>query len=546
MRAGTAALLALALSACDGPDVGTPEADPGAAAPPASVKGTLRVSVYGEEAADSGQAPFRHVSVYANGPDYRGMEDNDLRGFLDGRFMYAWNQPGQGHVRAGRRKMHARYGEVELFRSIQRWEGVALPPRAHVHRASLTLHVERGPKRPLRFFLYAVKPDWDPGRGGARGNNTDPPEPGDVWWRERAHGEAAWGLPGVGYASDQDPDADTEAMPLAEVRWARPQTTLVFESEALAAYAQRRARRRLPLLFLVKLEDYVEDEPYTLFKIWSGNAGEERNPARRPTLRLEWESPDELARLERGIHLEHGRTLELPSLPGSGPRIVAASFETEEGHEPPRIEVHDPAAGRWRLAVAPLALDGAATRVRVVAARDPVLLGQPFRSAIRDSWIRTAPPEEQRVPWTFVSPRGEVRVVESRYAGDYRWEVEFEPGELGRWRYFYETDFERPQRSADGFFDVVAGDRAHVQQELRALLARIRAASPASREEAVATFGVPFWRLERAAMRLETPESFRAAPGRETFALISEVRAALSLREQVPDEPRIRPMKRAF
>ena len=67
-----------------------------------------------------------------------------------------------------------------------------------------------------------------------------------------------------------------------------------------------------------------------------------------------------------------------------------------------------------------------------------------------------------------------------------------------------------------------------------------------SREEAVEAFGVPFWRLERAAMRLETPESFRAAPGRGTFALISQVRAALSLREQVPDEPRIRPMKRDY
>ncbi len=546
MRAGVAALVALALAGCGDPDVRAP-ADSGAAAPPpASVKGSLRVSVYGEGPARPSQAPLRHVSVYANGPDYHGMEDNDLRGFLDGRFMYAWNQPGQGHVRAGRRKLKARYGEAELFRSIQRWQGVALPPRARVHRASLTLHVEKGPKRPLRLFLYAVKQDWDPGRGGARRNNTDPPEEGDVWWRERAHGEAAWGLPGVGYASDADPDADTEAMPLAEAGWARPDATVVFESEALAAYAQRRGRRRLPLLFLVKLEDYVEDEPYTLFQIWSGNVGDERNAARRPTLVLEWESPGELARLERGVHLEHGRSLELPALSGTGPRIVAASFESDEGHEPPRIEVHDETAGRWRLAVAPLAIEGAGTRVRVVAARDPVLLGQSFRSAFRDTWVRTAPPEEQRVPWTFVSPRGEVRVVESHYAGDYRWEVEFAPTELGRWRYFYETEFERPQRSADGFFDVVAGDRAHVQQELRALLARIHDGSPGSREEAVEAFGVPFWRLERAAMRLETPESFRAAPGRETFALISEVRAALSLRERVPDEPHIRPMKRDF
>ena len=88
----------------------------------------------------------------------------------------------------------------------------------------------------------------------------------------------------------------------------------------------------------------------------------------------------------------------------------------------------------------------------------------------------TAPPEEQRVPWTFVSPRGGHYVVEARYAGDYRWEVEFQPTELGRWLYFYETSFidepgfANPYRSAEGFFDVVAGDRETARRGLRALV----------------------------------------------------------------------------
>jgi hypothetical protein len=181
----------------------------------------------------------------------------------------------------------------------------------------------------------------------------------------------------------------------------------------------------------------------------------------------------------------------------------------------------------------------------------PVPLGQPFRSELRDTWVITAPAEEQRVPWTFVSPRGEHHVVEARYAGDYRWEVKFQPTELGRWLYFYETSvmdepgFEYPYRSAEGFFDVVAGGRETVHSALRSLLARIHEAAPASQSEAVAEFGVPFWRLERSALRLETPESFRAEEGRETFGLLTEVRAALAGR-RVRDRRRMKPLERDF
>jgi hypothetical protein len=523
----------------------------GPASPPASVKGLLRLGVYGEGSA-TGSEPLRQTSVFVNGPGYRGMEDNDLRGFLDGRFMYAWNQPGQVHVRAGRRNMSSRHGEVELFRSIQRWEGVLLPPRARVHRASLVLTVESGPNRRLTLFLYAVRKDWSPGRGGAQGNNTDPPEAGDVWWTERAHAEEEWGLPGVGFASDDHPDADTEAMPLAEASWSRPQQVVVFESEALAAYAEHRGHSGEPLLFLMKLDDYTEDEPHTLFQYYSGNAGILRNPARRPRLVLEWGSPEELAHVEREIHLEHGRTLELPAFERAGARLVAASFAPEEGHERPTLEIRGGEDDVWRAATHPVEVSHAPVRVRLVAARDPLPLGQPFQGEFRDTWLTTAPPEGQRVPWTFVSPRGEHHVVEARYAGDYRWEVEFQPTELGRWLYFYETSFtgtpgvaHPPRRSADGFFDVVAGDREIVRGALRSLLARIREAAPASKTEAVAEFGVPFWRLERASLQLETPESFRSEEGRETFGLLTEVRQAL-VGHGVPDRPRMRPLERDF
>ena len=515
-----------------------------AAPPPASVKGLLRVGLYGEGAATRSEW-LRQTSTFVNGSDYRGMEDNDLRGFLDGRFMYAASQPGQVHVRAGRRKMHSKAGEVELFRSIQRWEGVLLPPRARVLRASLTLAVENGPKRPVSLFLYAMRKDWSPGRGGARRNNTDPPEVGDVWWTERAYAEEEWGLPGAGFASDDHPDADTDAMPLAEASWNAPQQTVVFDSMALAAYAERRGRAGHPLLFLVKLDDYTEDEPFTLFEYYSADADSPRNPTRRPRLVLEWESPDELVRVEREIHLEHGRTVELPALGGTGAQLLAASFFPEEGHERPILEVRGGEDDAWRAASHPVPVSGAPVRVRLVAAHDPLPLGQVFRSGLRNTWLTTGPAEEQHVPWTFVSPRGEHHVVDARYLGDYRWEVEFQPTELGRWLYFYETNFVHPYRSAEGFFDVVAGDRETARRGLRALLARIHEVGLLPKSEAIAEFGVPFWRLERAAIRLETPESFRSEEGRETFALLTEIRRALT-GHKIRDRSRIKPMKRLY
>src|SRR3972149_2977698 len=69
---------------------------------PVGVSGIFQFSAYHE----SGESvkPLRHTSIYVNGPDYTGMEDNDIRGFLDGRFRNGWNQPGQSHVRVGRRE----------------------------------------------------------------------------------------------------------------------------------------------------------------------------------------------------------------------------------------------------------------------------------------------------------------------------------------------------------------------------------------------------------------------------------------------------------
>jgi hypothetical protein len=369
-----------------------------------------------------------------------------------------------------------------------------------------------------------------------------------VWWDEVAHAQRPWGLPGAGFASETHPDADTPAMPLAESVYHEVDRRVTFESEALRAYAERRIRAGQPLLFLVKLTDAQEDRSSTLLVIYSANVDGPRHAERRPRLTLEWDAPGERLALEQEVHLEHGRSVDLPPLDAAGARWLAASFTPDEGYEAPSVLLRAP-DGAWRAAPPLGPLAGARLDLRLVAARDPVVVGQAFVSDLRDTWVRSAPPEKQKVEYTFVSPTGARHHVDAAYVGDYRWEVQFAPGEIGRWRYHFRHKLEDPYRSSEGLFDVLPGGREDVARQLRALLADIRATDPdvdkGEHFEITRKYGERFWRLERAAMQLETPESFRSESGREMLALITEVREAMSGRN-VPENPELEAMGREW
>ena len=113
---------------------------------PTTVRGTIRVCAFdGQPDPDPGGERVVHTSEFVAGPSYDGMEDNDIRGFLDGGFQWAFNQMGQAHVRAGRnasRPMHLRYGEPEVFRVLQRWDGIRLPRGTSVLECRLRLHID--------------------------------------------------------------------------------------------------------------------------------------------------------------------------------------------------------------------------------------------------------------------------------------------------------------------------------------------------------------------------------------------------------------------
>src|SRR5690606_35668650 len=101
---------------------------------PPSLRGTVNVSLFRslpDNGANLTELALLHRHSWVRGRKYEGMEDNDIRGFLDGRFVAAWNQPSQVHVRLGRTwRNWYRFGERELFRVLHRWDGIRLPPGA--------------------------------------------------------------------------------------------------------------------------------------------------------------------------------------------------------------------------------------------------------------------------------------------------------------------------------------------------------------------------------------------------------------------------------
>jgi hypothetical protein len=357
------------------------------------------------------------------------MTDNDIRGFLDGGFIWGWNQATQIHVRLGRTDEfpNPKYGEVELFRVLQRWEGISLPPGFDLRSCRLRIRVEDGPSRPLRLFVYAVARDWNPGTGGENENNASVPKPGEVWWGDAAYGHAAWGLPGAGFSSDTHADADTGEHALAEAEWAPGQEDVVFQSTALADYAADRIRRGKPLLLLLKLTDAQEDSPGCFFNLYSGEHGDSRQTTRRPRLDLEWSSAAEAESVTHDVFLEHGRVYEFPRQP-SGVGTWTASFDAAPGYQEPALQVREgtgESAGPWRRISFPFEPDGEWFQLRALAMPDPLELGDTFEATLADTWVLTGPPERQPVPWRFESPAGAVHTVAAEYLGHFGWRVRF-------------------------------------------------------------------------------------------------------------------------
>ncbi|MBT8467986.1 MAG: DUF5060 domain-containing protein [Deltaproteobacteria bacterium] len=473
------------------------------------------------------------------GLDYAGMQDNDIRGFPNGRWVHGWNQVGQRHVRLGRGLATSRFGEMEIMRALHRWDDVPVPANAVVTQVSLELVVEAGIEDAADVMLYEVHRDWNPGSGGLQGDNTSPPAPGEVWWPEAALGEVEWGLPGASFASDDPEGGDVAPLALATAHYEPGTSRLMFSSAALTGYVQRRVASSKPLLFLLKLSDSDEDLVGDELALYSAEEGDSLSASRRPKLKVKWHVPIEVVSLEQGVLLEHGRSVELPKVPTKGAKHWAVSFQPRLGYERPDIEVRGGSAGsssEWRSAAIPLEADWDWIQVRLVSARNPVALGTAFESEFADTWVPDAKPDDQRVIWHFTDPLGREIELRGSYEGQFRWRVAFHPKVLGRWSYFVDHDLNwPPYRSEQVVFDVLADDITIVLDHIEDLAERIETSNLTNPLAKFETFGGEFLRLERAGIQLLTPEEFRSERGVQFSSRVDEIRGELG--EGLPEQP---------
>jgi len=513
---------------------------------PPDVSGTIRIA----QLAENGEGPvsLRQVTMFLNGDAYHGMEDNDLRGFLDGGFYLGWNQPTQGHVRIGRvgyghdtsapPGRPPVYGEHELFRVIQRWDGISLPIHARVNGCRLILAVDDGCEYPLRVMLYEVRKDWNPGSGGVHGNNVSVPRVGEVWWNDVAYGENPWALPGAGFASREHPDADTDAMPLADQLYEPGDSEIAFHSPRLDDCVSARISTGKPLLFLLKLSDYHEDIPGAQLAVYSGNHGDSHDSSRRPRLIIDWEVPCRRLCLEERVHLEYGRTLVLPRVAVEAGAVYGLSFEKDAEYREPLVELRHGEGDQpspWQRALRTFTAIGDWVEVRLVAASDPIVLGQPFTAEVRNSWVVSGAPADQVLRWVFISPTGEECVTFARYEGGFTWKVHFLPNAIGPWRYYWSHNFGRTRFvSSVGRLDVIGGDGTNVRAQLDVLAEEIRVARRRRSSEQLEKLRVRFAQLQRAAMQLQQPETFRSSEGDDLRRRLQDIRSLLWGRK-VPD-----------
>ncbi len=281
--------------------------------------------------------------------------------------------------------------------------------------------------------------------------------------------------------------------------------------------------------------------------VYSANQGDTRNAARRPRLFLEWRSDAESAHSTHDILLEHGRSLVLPRVDVDRLSGVAVTFDASADSESPGFYIRGGKNGEtssWRRIDRPLAVDWDWCEIRVEALCDPVPAGGVFEAEIRDTWVTSGPEESQRVSWTFLAPSGREQAVLANYVGDHRWRVTFVPWDLGRWHYWWTQEFTgAPHYSAKGCFDVVAADVGCVERALEQLLTEIAASELPAGDRRVAQYGLRFNRLQRALMRLQTPETFKMSAGEpdggEVGEILDQVRFRLS--NERPKSTRLSP-----
>jgi hypothetical protein len=394
------------------------------------------------------------------------VEDTDIRGYLDGRVKYPYNQGTSYHVRVGRRYGGPnREGRFELKRGLVRWALPELPREARVVSARLSFWIEafmvdsplagEEPLEPLHLYAYPTDADWVAGAGGIEKNDLSRAAPGEASWTEARVDEETWAAPGALEPDDQDALVRYALRPVAMGTIVRDDTMLTFGGPSLARYVDRSLERGSVDL-LLKLDDEEEDRWGTEYGILSSNFGTERDwVSKRPRLDIEVELPftvvaatDDFV-LEAGMAhvtnvIEHpGRTVLLAAAIEPGEGIPPATFIRGGDSE---LSVED---AEWEYLDNPIVRRWDWSQVMVSSPRNRVEWGEEFVLDLLETWVQPGPREEQAPEMVLIAPSGRLLKVDADSVSRHRYRAAFRPDEFGLWRYGW-TFRPRPNRPLGG------------------------------------------------------------------------------------------------
>lgn len=479
------------------------------------------------------------------------VEDADIRGYLDGRTKYDFNQGNAYHLRVGRRYNGSSEGELELKRSLLRWSLPQFPDDVVLRGAQIRLWVEPmltdSPLRdeeagfPLHLFAYPVDGDWAEGDGGIRGDSFSPAAHGEVWWNEARESEETWLGPGALAISPPGSDAPYLQSPLAVASIDGGGVEIVLASEPLSEHLGATIAGASTFEVLLKLDDVEEDRFGTEVGILSSDFGDLKDVMPKgPALHLNVELARPVRILDEEFVLEAGmeKPLRVQRHPGQTVLIGAEVAGRGRG-TPPAVWVRggiqgDSMPAPWERLENPVRRRWDWSQVMLSAAPNRVYSGETFSIQITEPWIAPGPREKQVPHLILVAPSGRVHHVQGSAISSSRYQVAFTPREFGLWRYSwaFRTMPEQPAGTHGGeglfYVEVSDGPRGGADLQDFAMVLKKEAAEAPREDPTMATRYNGFLRWTVRYGQQGADEKERSA------RLVAEVRSALAAEENAP------------
>lgn len=375
------------------------------------------------------------------------VEDTDIRGMLDGKMKYPFNQATAYHMRVGRRIDGPFEGELELKRSLVRWHLPALPRGARVTAAELTVWVEMFPtnspltveagRLPVHLYAYPLDEPWEPGGGGTGKDSFSEAAPGEASWVDGRTGQQPWQRPGA-----LAPGTPPLAMGTIETG-DRP---LTLVGPRLARRLQTQLDRGGTFDVLFKQEAENEALWGTELGLLSSEFGGDADlVVKRPRLRFEIALPEPLAAREEEFLLEPGGAVVFARLehrrPAGGELLISAELDVDrpDGPAPPRVWIRGGESGRaeaeWEPHVNPVSKPWDWSQLKLEAAPRRLQLGRELAVELLVTWVAPGPRESQLPELLLRAPSGRIHRVNGVPGEELRYAMRFVPDEPGLWRY---------------------------------------------------------------------------------------------------------------